>query len=52
MEEDRSTPKILRDKLTGKRYLGSSRRRWEDNVIMDLKEIGVNARNIGIIGEY
>ena len=28
---------------TGMRVLGRPRRRWEDNVVMDLKEIGVNA---------
>ena len=33
---------------------GRSRCRWEDNVRMDLKEIGINTRNwvgIGITGE-
>ena len=28
----------------GKRPLGRSRCRWEDNVKMDLKEMGVNTR--------
>ena len=37
MEEDRSTFKILTDKLTGKRHLGRPRRRWEDNIRMDLE---------------
>jgi hypothetical protein len=32
-------------KPTGKRSLGKPRRRWEDNIRMDLKEIGVNTRN-------
>jgi hypothetical protein len=27
-------------KLEGKRPLGRSRRRWEDNIRMDLREIG------------
>jgi hypothetical protein len=27
-------------KPEGKRPLGKSRRRWEDNIIMDLREIG------------
>ena len=31
----------------GKRPLGRSRRRWEDNIRMDLKEIGINTRNWG-----
>ena len=31
-------------KPTGKRPLGNPRRRWEDNIRMDLKEIGINMR--------
>ena len=34
--------KILAGKPTGKRPLGRPRHRWEDNIRMDLKEIGVN----------
>ena len=30
---------------TGKRPLGRPRRRWEDNIRTDLKEIGINTRN-------
>ena len=41
MEEDRSAFKIL----TGKRPLERPRRRWEDNIRMDLKEIGINIKN-------
>ena len=37
--------KILTGKPTGKRPLGKSRRRWEDNNRMDLEEIGINAGN-------
>ena len=37
--------KILTGQLTGKRPLGRSRRRWEDNIRMDLEEIGINSRN-------
>ena len=29
----------------GKRSLGRPRRRWEDNIKMDLKEVGCDARN-------
>ena len=32
MEEDRCVFKILTGKPTGKRLLGMSRRRWEDNI--------------------
>ena len=44
MEERRSAFKILTGKPTGKRPLGRPRHRWEDNIRMDLKEIG-NTRN-------
>ena len=37
--------KILTDKTTRKRLLGSSRREWEDSIRIYLKEIGVNMRN-------
>ena len=42
MEEGRSTLKILAVKPTGKRPLGRPRRRWKDNIRMDLKEIDIN----------
>ena len=45
MEEGRSPFKILTGKPTGKRPLGRPRRRWDDNIRMDLEEIGINARN-------
>ena len=32
-------------KITGKRPLGTPRCRWENNIRMDLKEIGINTRN-------
>ena len=44
MEEGRNTFKILTEKPTGKRPLGRPRRRLEDNIRMDLKEIGINTR--------
>ena len=36
MEEGRSAFKIITGKPTGKRPLGRPRRRWEDNIRMDL----------------
>ena len=45
MEEGRSAFKALIGKPTGKRPLGRPRRRWEDNIRMDLKGIGINAGN-------
>ena len=44
MVEGRSVFKILTGKPTGKRPLGRPRRRWEDNIRMDLKEIGLCAK--------
>ena len=43
MEEDRSAFKILTGKPTGKRPLGRPRHRWEENIRVDLEEIGINA---------
>ena len=45
MEEGRSAFKILTGKHTGKRPLDRPRRRWEDDIRMDLEEIGINAGN-------
>ena len=57
MEEGRSAFKILTGKPTGKRPLGRPRRRWEENIRIELEEISINAGigliplRIGIIGE-
>ena len=45
MEEGRSTFKILTGLPTGKRPLGRPRRTWEDNIRMELNEIGNNTGN-------
>ena len=45
MVEGRSAFKVLTGNSTEKRPLGGPRRRWEDNIRMDLKEIGINTRN-------
>ena len=46
-EKGRSAFKILTGRPTPaeKTPLGRSRRRWEDNIRMDLKEIGINTTN-------
>ena len=36
---------IQAGKPTGKRPLGSPRRRWEDNIRVELEEIGMNVGN-------
>ena len=57
IEEGRSAFKIPTSKPTGKGTLGRPKRRREDNIRMDLKEIGMNMRivliwlRIGITGE-
>ena len=43
--EGRSAFKMLIGKPTGKRSLGRPRRRWDDNIRMDLEEIGINTRD-------
>ena len=45
MEKGRSAFKILTSKPTEKRPIGRSRRRWEDNIRIDFKEIAINTRN-------
>jgi hypothetical protein len=45
VEEGRSAFKILTGKPTRNRPLGRPRRRWEDNIRMDLEEIGIKAGN-------
>ena len=51
MEECRSAFKILTGKPTGKRPLGRPRRRWEDNIRMELEKIGINARNSVVLAQ-
>ena len=36
--------KILTGTPAGKKHLGRPRRRWEDNIRMNLKEIGINTK--------
>jgi len=40
MGERRGVHKVLVGKLEGKRPLWRPRRRWEDNIKMDLREVG------------
>jgi hypothetical protein len=42
MGEGRGVYKGLVGRLEGKRSLGRPRRRWEDNIKMDLREIGID----------
>jgi hypothetical protein len=40
MGEERGTYRVLVGKLEEKRLLGRPRRRWVDNIRMDLQEVG------------
>ena len=40
MGEGRNVHRVLVGKPEGKSYLGRPRRRWEDNIKMDLQEVG------------
>ena len=40
MGEDRGVHRVLVGKPEGKRPLGRPRRRWEDNIKMDIQEVG------------
>ena len=40
MAEDRGVHRVFVGKPEGKRPLGRPRRRWEDNIKMDLQEVG------------
>jgi hypothetical protein len=40
MEKKRGVYRDLMGKPEGKRQLGRHRRRWEDNIMMDLQEVG------------
>jgi hypothetical protein len=41
MREERKVYKVLAGKPEGKRPLGRPRRRWEDGIRMDLRDIGL-----------
>jgi hypothetical protein len=45
MVEGRGVYRVLVGRHEEKRPLGRPRRRWEDNIKMDLREIGINGAN-------
>jgi hypothetical protein len=45
MVEGRGIYRVLVGRPEGKRPLGSSRGRWEDNIKMDLRETGADVAN-------
>ena len=46
MEVGRTALKILTGTPAGRRPSGRPRRRWENHIRMDLKEIAINTRNL------
>jgi hypothetical protein len=42
MEEGRGVYTVLIRRAEGKKPLGRPRRRWEDNIKMDLREMGID----------
>ena len=44
MKKGRSVLKILIGKPTGKKLLGRTRSGWEDNIRINLKDMGINMR--------
>ena len=45
MEQFRNANRVLVGKPESKRHLGRPRRRWEDNIKMDLREVGCDPRD-------
>ena len=45
MEQSRHAYRVLVGKPEGKNPLGRPRRRWEDNIKMDLREVDCDVRN-------
>jgi hypothetical protein len=45
MWEGRGVYRVLVGKPEGKRQVGRPRHRWEDNIKMDLREIGIEGTN-------
>jgi hypothetical protein len=45
MGEGRGVYRVLVGRPEGKRLVGRPRRRWEDNIEMDLRETGIDGAN-------
>jgi hypothetical protein len=50
MEEETKVYKVLVGKPEGKRPPGRPRRRWEDGIRMDLREIGLRGCGLDLTG--
>ena len=51
MEQSRNAYRVILGKPEGKRPLGRSRRRWEDNIKMDLREVGCDPGDLIALAE-
>jgi hypothetical protein len=52
MGEGRGVYRVLVGRPEGKRPPGRSRRKWEDNIKMDLRETGINVANWIQLAQY
>jgi hypothetical protein len=52
MREGRGVYRVFVGRPEGTRPLGRHRRRWEDNIKLDLREIGINGANWIQLGQY
>jgi hypothetical protein len=52
MGEGRGVYRVLVGKPEGKRPLGRPRRRWEDNIKIDVREIGIDGANWIHLAQY
>jgi len=52
MEERRDVYRVLVGKPKGKRPLGKPRRRWEDNIKMDIEEVGCGGMDWIELAQY
>ena len=52
MGEGRGVYRVLVGKPEGKRPLGRPRRRWEDNIRMDVQEVGLGYENWIGLAQY
>jgi hypothetical protein len=50
MGEDRGVHRVLAGKPEGKRQLGRPRRKWEDNIKMNLQEVGGGSWGLDGVG--
>ncbi|KAJ4429397.1 hypothetical protein ANN_21554 [Periplaneta americana] len=51
MDESRNACRVLVGRPEGKKHLGRPRRRWKDNIKMDLREVGYDDRDWIILAE-